>query len=190
MKEIIIATSNAGKVIEFKELLGEHYNVKSLLDYPDAPDIVEDQGTFKGNALKKAKTISDFLGCAVIADDSGICVDALNGSPGVLSARYAGEHATSEENNIKLLNALKGSKNRKAYFECCIVYYDGGSWEYFTGQCHGQIAENEIGHDGFGYDPIFKYEGKSFADFTRFEKNRVSHRGLATKKLLEYLRIK
>ncbi len=178
---IALATSNKGKVKEFNELLKDFpIHFKSLSDFPPLPPVKEDGETFDDNAYKKAHHYAKILGVPAIADDSGICVDALGGRPGVFSARYASEKATDQENCRKLLAEMKNERNRKASFHCVLsIAVPSGPAITYEARCDGLILEEPSGENGFGYDPIFFYEpfGKSFAELTMEEKNRVSHRG-------------
>lgn len=214
-KVILVATRNKGKVGEFAAMFGElGYEVRSLLDYPELPDIVEDQDTFLGNALKKAREIAEQLHIPVLADDSGLEVEALGGEPGVYSARYAGEPANDAANNDKLLREL-ARKGRpyplaadsdlsrtgasapaetavavygKARFVSVLVLYhpEDGTWIHSEGTCSGYILPERRGAGGFGYDPLFYMPeyGKTLAEMALAEKNRVSHRANALAKLI------
>lgn len=190
-KDIVIATGNKGKLSEFKSILSPYFKkVYSSADYKNIPKIAETGNTFHDNAFIKAKTVSDHLGVDTIADDSGLLVDALDGAPGVYSARYAGPDATDEKNIEKLLSELKGSENRKAKFACAIVYYRvGRDAMLFTGECEGTITDEKKGDSGFGYDPVFFLEdyGKTMAEIPPEIKNSISHRALALSKLVNYL---
>lgn len=191
MKEIIIATGNVNKLKEFKEILGDDYNVLSLKDVGVDVDIVEDADTFYGNALKKAKEISKITGKVVLADDSGLIVDALDGAPGVYSARYSGENATDVSNRKKLLEELNGIENRVARFHASIVvYYPNGKIIHAEGNTEGRILLEETGNNGFGYDNLFYSNdlGMSFGLASSEDKNRISHRGRAIKKLAQILK--
>ncbi|GAF64136.1 nucleoside-triphosphatase [Bacillus sp. TS-2] len=188
-QQIIIATKNLGKAKELQAIFAEDgWEVKTLLDYPEVPDIVEDGSTFEENAFKKAKTIADAFGLPVLADDSGLIVDALNGEPGVYSARYAGEAKDDQANIEKVLENLQGvpMEKRTARFHCTLAYVQpSGEHYYFNGTCPGLIAESPQGSGGFGYDPIFylKEKNKTMAEITSEEKNKISHRAMAIKEL-------
>lgn len=189
-RTIVIATKNKGKLREFRSILADAYDdIFSLADFGDIPDIEETGLSFGENAFIKAKTASDFLGMDAIGDDSGLVVDALDGTPGIYSARYAGEGASDDDNNKKLLSELEGEKNRNARFVCCIaLVLTSGIREFFEGECHGQIIREKRGESGFGYDPVFyvpKY-GKTMAELGPDIKNRISHRAIASGKLLSY----
>jgi len=186
-KPLVLATRNKGKIVEFKALLSDFdIEIKSLEDFGAIPPVVEDGETFEDNAYKKAHFTAKALGFPAIADDSGLIVEVLGGSPGVHSARYAGEMATDEDNNRKLLEAMKGKKNRKATFQCIIaIAVPRGPALIYEGRCEGEIAHELKGEKGFGYDPLFYYPsmGKTFASMSPEDKNRVSHRGKAMKEL-------
>lgn len=199
---IIVATRNKGKVKEFAHalaFLGKP--VLSMYDYPDVPEVVEDGETFVDNVRKKAKTVGDLLGLPVLADDSGLCVDQLDGAPGVYSARYAGEGATDETNNIKLLRELEqlhqGEDTEQpllspARFECHLALYDPADGQFVeaSGTVEGWITSQPAGGGGFGYDPLFylpAYE-KTMAELTLTEKQAISHRGAALRELTEKLK--
>ena len=180
---LVLATTNKGKLKEFQELLKDFpVEIRSLADFGPIPAVVEDGETFDDNAYKKAHFTAKVLGLPCIADDSGLAVEALNGSPGVYSARYAGENASDAENTAKLLKDMEGVANRKAAFHCVIsIAVPSGPALTYEGTCEGELLTAPRGDDGFGYDPIFFYPelGKTFAELTMEEKNRVSHRGRA-----------
>lgn len=189
MIDLVIATRNRNKIKEIKDLLMDMpVNVMGLEDGNwQIPQIVEDGKTFKENATKKAKTIADLTGKITLADDSGLEVDALEGQPGVYSARFAGEDATDRENNLKLLQLIKDipSDRRGAQFRCVIaVASPNGRIEVVEGVCRGGIGFIEKGGQGFGYDPIFIPVGynKTFAELSMSAKNKISHRGRALEK--------
>ena len=190
-KTIVIASNNKHKLKEFKEILS-NYNIITLQDIGYDTDIEENGQTFKENALIKAETIHKYLknknnNYIVVADDSGLCVDSLNGQPGIYSARYAGKYGDNQANRNKLQNELKG-KNRDAYFICTIVvYYPNGEYKIFEGKTYGRIIEEELGNKEFGYDCIFYSNDldKTFGQATEEEKNSVSHRGRAIRKMLK-----
>lgn len=192
-KIIVLATRNEGKIQELDRMLRDQgIQVKGLKDYPDCPDVEEDGETFEQNAAKKAETISKIIGLPTLADDSGLEVDALDGEPGVYSARFAGPRATDEENIQKLLERLKGipTENRHARFRCALAYAAPGreTWAC-EGRCEGIISLEPQGNGGFGYDPIFylpKLE-KTMAQLTKSEKNEISHRGKAVRQFVEAL---
>ena len=189
MKDIMIATSNKGKVREYKSLLEPlGYAVHDLSEL-DPIEIDENGSTFQENALIKAKSIKDKCNMTVIADDSGLEIDALNKEPGIHSARYLEGHDYSYKNKV-LLERMKGKTDRSARFVCAIALcYETGD-HLFTGVMEGKINDQAAGDNGFGYDPIFLVEqfGKTSAQLTMEQKNSVSHRGIATRELLDYLK--
>lgn len=186
-KILVLATRNQGKIEEYKELLSSFsVEIKSLQDFGPIPPVVEDGETFEGNAYKKAHTTAKILGFPVLADDSGLEIQALGGLPGVRSARYAGEEATDRDNNLKLLEAMKGIVDRRASFRCVIsIAVPRGPALTYEEACEGEITHEMEGDHGFGYDPIFYYPPlkKTFAQMSVEEKNRVSHRGKAAAQL-------
>lgn len=199
MKKIILASNNIKKIKEIKEILkGCPYEVYSLKDMDINIEVEEDGLTFEENAKKKAMEIYEYLlnkgesNFIVLSDDSGLEVDCLNGAPGVYSARYAGEHGNDYNNNIKLLEEMKSFKGneRSARFVCVIaVVFEDGSVKSVRGEVEGTIIEELKAEGGFGYDPLFFYKGfnKTFGEATPEEKNAISHRGNALKKLREIL---
>lgn len=189
MKDIMIATSNKGKVREYKSLLEPlGYKVHDLSEL-DPIEIDENGTTFQENALIKAKSIKDKCNMTVIADDSGLEIDALNKEPGIHSARYLEGHDYSYKNKV-LLERMKGKTDRTARFVCAIALCDETGDHLFTGVMEGKINDQVAGDNGFGYDPIFLVEqfGKTSAQLTMEQKNSVSHRGIATRELLAYLK--
>ncbi len=192
-RKIVFASKNGGKIKELKALLeGMDVNLFSLYDYPDAPDIIEDGGTFLENALKKARVISEYTGGTVIADDSGLEVDYLKGAPGIHSARYSGAGATDKRNIRKLLAELENvpTEKRGVAFRCALVLYrPDGTFEAFEGKLEGRIATEQAGSEGFGYDPVFIVSeyGKTVAQLDPETKNRISHRAVAFAKLKKSL---
>ncbi len=183
IKVLVLATTNKNKVREFREILADFdIEIRSLSDFGPIPEVIEDGDTFDDNAYKKAHHTAKVLGLPAIADDSGLVVDALDGAPGVYSARYSGENATDDENCDKLLQEMEGVENRKAHFSCVIsIAVPSGPALTYEGRCDGLIAEKRFGENGFGYDPVFYFEeyGKTFAQLGAEEKNKVSHRGKA-----------
>lgn len=179
MKKLVVASNNKGKIKEIKEILKDKYQVVSMGEMGYAGDIEENGETFFENALIKAKTISEFFGCDALADDSGLCVEALNGAPGVYSARYAGEHGDDKANRDLLLKNLDGKTNRRAKFVSSIVLVKAdGSVVQGLGETYGTIGYIEEGTNGFGYDCIFISDdlGVSFGLASDEQKNSVSHR--------------
>jgi XTP/dITP diphosphohydrolase len=183
LQTIVLATRNAGKTKELQQLLHDFpVEIRSLADFGPIPEVEEDGATFDDNAYKKASFTAKVLGLPAIADDSGLVVEALGGAPGVRSARYAGESATDQDNMKKLLAEMQGKSNRKAAFECVIsIAVPTGPALSYEGRCEGEITTEPRGTSGFGYDPVFYFAeyGKTFAELTSAEKNRVSHRGKA-----------
>lgn len=192
MNKMILATKNAGKLKEFQAFLAPHnIEVVSLADFENVPEIIEDGTTFEENAAIKAKVISEHFQLPVVAEDSGLMIDALNGEPGVYSARYAGDHDDAA-NIVKVLAKLNGvaEAERTAAFHTAIVAMKpNGERLVANGQVDGLILEEERGEDGFGYDPIFFYPPfeKSFAELTMTEKNQISHRGRALQNFITEL---
>ncbi|MDH6365899.1 MULTISPECIES: RdgB/HAM1 family non-canonical purine NTP pyrophosphatase [unclassified Breznakia] len=192
MKELFIATSNLNKVKEFKEMLEPlGYDVKSLRDLDQEIEIIEDGDTFEANAYKKAKSVYDVLHVDVISDDSGLCVNAMNGAPGVYSARYLGEDTSYDLKNQTIIDEVAKSDDRGAKFVCVISHVKAdGSHKEYRGEVHGEIYTESKGTNGFGYDPIFYYPPfqTTLANVDSERKNTVSHRGIALTKLLEDLK--
>ena len=192
MKKIVLATANTHKVIEFQRILNELLPGLVLVkatDFPGVPEIEETGSTFAENALIKAKAINEFTNLPALADDSGLVVDALNGAPGVFSARYAGIGASNKANVLKLLSEIKDIEQSllNARFECAIALVDRSqNLELVVdGQMPGQVIKEIRGENGFGYDPIFVPQGltKTSAELTDVEKDQISHRGLALRKM-------
>ncbi len=187
--ELILATRNQGKVAELKRLLkGLDIKVLSMNDVEELPEILEDGDTFFENAMKKARTVAEATGLMALADDSGLEVDALNGAPGVRSARFAGPEASDADNNRKLLQELRDvpEGKRSSRFRCVMVlYHPSGRWISAEGSCEGMITQRPRGNGGFGYDPIFFVPemSKTMAQIGPEEKNRISHRGGALREL-------
>ncbi|PXF59535.1 MAG: non-canonical purine NTP pyrophosphatase [Deltaproteobacteria bacterium] len=188
-RKLILATRNKGKLKEIQVLLSDlDIDIMSLDEAENTPHVVEDGKTFMENAFKKAKVIAEATGIMALADDSGLEVDALDGAPGVHSARYSGENASDASNNEKLLADLKGvpSGKRGAHFSCVIiVYHPSGRWISTEAGCEGEIATNPSGDQGFGYDPVFYIPSikRTMAQLSPEEKNSLSHRGKALEKL-------
>lgn len=184
--ELLLASNNRGKIAEIQRLLPD-FTVLGLRDIGYTDPIDEPFQTFRENAWIKAKTLHDFCGKPVLSDDSGICVDALNGAPGVFSARFAGEDATDEDNNRKLLSALEGNENRNAHYTAVLCLMLDRQAHYFEGNCKGGIALKPAGQGGFGYDPLFIPEGYSqtFGELDASVKKQISHRAKALQQLLK-----
>lgn len=187
--KIILASNNSNKVREIKKMFeGTDIQIVGLKDVAFYDEIEENGKTFTENAYIKAKTIYDIYKIPVISDDSGLVVDALNGEPGVYSARWSGKG--DEANNDKLLRKMKNKTNRKANYTCVICYYGSpNEVEFFEGVCYGEIGFERYGTGGFGYDPLFILNGgpDTFATISLEEKNKMSHRSIAVNKLAEYL---
>ena len=193
VSQILVATKNKHKLFEIENILKDlNINVFSAYDFISYDiDIAETGKSFEENAKIKANTISKLTDDYVIADDSGLSVNALNGSPGIYSARFAGENATDNDNNAKLLNEMRNIPgDRSAKFVCAIALaHKGNIIKTFKGECHGSIAYDLKGDNGFGYDPLFELpDGKRMAKLTSEEKNMISHRKKALEKLKEYLK--
>lgn len=184
--KIFLATTNKNKILEIEKILKDiDIELISINDNIKIPEVIEDGKTFEENSLKKAREIAKYTGMITIADDSGLCVEALNGAPGVYSARYSGENATYKSNNEKLLKDLSGEKNRNAKFVTVITLCKPSGESYsFRGELKGIILEELRGKDGFGYDPLFYLQeyGKTLAEMPE-EKNRISHRAKAIREL-------
>lgn len=189
MKEVIIATKNPGKAREFEHIFAPRgVEVRTLLDFPEIPDVEETGTTFEENAILKAEAVSKILDKMVIGDDSGLIVDALEGRPGIYSARFAGEPKNDEANTAKLLNELSGvpEKERSARFYCALaVAVPNQETLTVSGTCEGRILNESKGTNGFGYDPVFYVpeKGLAMAELSSNEKNKISHRANALKKL-------
>ena len=186
--KIVFATANKNKVNEIQRLIPNNISLLSLMDINCIEEIPETQITIEGNASQKSYYVFNNYHVNCFADDTGIEIDALNGKPGVLSARYAGELKDSNANMDKVLHELKNSNNRKAQFKTVISLLIDGKEIQFVGIIKGEISKEKIGDKGFGYDPIFVPEGytKSFAQMSIDEKNKISHRAIAVNKLVEY----
>jgi XTP/dITP diphosphohydrolase len=180
---MVLATRNEGKVKELRKVLSDFdIDLRSLNDFGPIPEAIEDGKTFDENAYKKAIFTAKVLGLPAISDDSGLVVEALDGAPGVYSARYAGENATDEDNIKKLLKEMEGQSDRRAAFHCVIsIAVPSGPALTYEGKCEGTITTEPAGSEGFGYDPVFFSPelGKTFAESTIEEKNKISHRGQA-----------
>jgi len=188
--KLIFATHNKNKLSEVKALMPESIELLGLADINFHDDIAETASTIEGNASLKSAAIYKSSGINCFSDDSGLLVDSLNGEPGVQSARYAGEQKNDEANIQKLLAELNGKENRSAYFKTVMSLMLDGKEFLFEGRINGIIINEKRGSNGFGYDPIFIPEGytKTFAEMTKEEKSSISHRGIALKKLIEFLK--
>lgn len=189
---IVLATRNRKKVEEMRRMCRElNVEISSAGQFPGCPEVEEDGKTFRANAVKKARAISQWTNLPALADDSGLEVDALGGAPGIFSSRYAGEGASDINNVRKLLKDMKETNDRNARFVCCLaLVFPDGTWRTFSGVCKGTIGRRRKGSNGFGYDPVFLPEGyqKTFAEMTDSQKDCLSHRGKALRKLFRYLR--
>jgi XTP/dITP diphosphohydrolase len=193
MKKIVLATRNKHKIEEMKTILHDlPLEILTLNDYPDTPALREDGATFQENSLQKAQAVVQHTKLAALADDSGLEVFYLNGRPGVISARYAGDGASDEMNNEKLLGQMRGvaPRRRKAQFRAVLTLLDDKGVEVTEGICPGTLVESPRGTNGFGYDPIFMPDGfsRTYAELTSEEKNRISHRARALAAMREVLR--
>lgn len=190
--KLIIASNNAHKLVEIKAILGDFFEeIQSLREAGIDHDTVEDGTTFMENAIKKAREIAEISGCCALADDSGICVDALGGAPGIYSARFSGVHGDDKANNRLLLQKLEGAESRKAHYTCAIALVrPDGSTVTAEGYLHGEIGFEEVGENGFGYDPLFILPelGCTTAQISSEQKNAISHRAVALKELVEKLK--
>lgn len=187
--KLVFASNNKNKIQEIQALVPKTIQIVSLEDIGCTEDIPETANTIKENAILKANYVTEKYGYDCFADDTGLEVDALNGAPGVYSARYAGEQKDANDNMDKLLSELKDKPNRKANFKTVIALNLNGKQNLFTGIINGKIIEEKIGTNGFGYDPIFVADGyeKTFAELTMEEKSTISHRGIAVKELILFL---
>ena len=190
MKKLVFASNNAHKLSEIRAILGDRIEIISLSDLQCHEEIPETADTLEGNALIKARYVWEHYGLYCFADDTGLEVEALDGAPGVYSARFAGEHASFEDNVSLLLERLSGvAAPRRARFRTVVALIDEYGTHFFEGSVDGEITLERSGDHGFGYDPIFRPEGReeTFAQLTEQEKNSMSHRGRAVQKLVRYL---
>ena len=187
--QLVFATNNSNKILELQSMLPESIEIISLESIGCFVDIPETSLTIEGNAIQKANYILENYGYDCFADDTGLEVQALNGEPGVFSARYAGEQRNTDDNMNKLLTELKDKSNRKAQFKTVICLNIKGQQHLFTGIAKGEIILEKTGNGGFGYDPIFQPDGykQTFAEISMSEKNIISHRGKATQQLIRFL---
>lgn len=188
-RKIVFATNNAHKLEEIREIMGDSWQVLSLSDIDCHDDIPETADTLEGNAIQKAMFVKEHYGYDCFADDTGLLVNALDGAPGVYSARYAGPGHDSAANMALLLRNMRGKDNRKARFSTVIALIEGSSLKTFEGSVSGEIIEEAAGTEGFGYDPVFRPDGYdvTFAQMSAEEKNAISHRGRAVARLIDYL---
>jgi len=190
MVYLCFATNNQNKIAEIGEILGDEFNIQSPKDIGCAQELPENQNTLEGNSLEKAQFVFDYYHSSCFADDTGLEVEALHGDPGVMSARYAGIQKDSNDNIDLLLKNLQNIKNRDAQFRTVITLITPRGMIQFEGKVKGEIQTSRSGDQGFGYDPIFRPVGysKSFAELSMREKNSISHRALAFRKLVNYLK--
>ena len=188
--QLVFASNNKNKIQELQSMLPETITIVSLESIGCFEDIPETADTIEGNAIQKANYVTEKFGYDCFADDTGLEVDALNGEPGIFSARYAGEQRNADDNMNKLLVALLDKNNRKAQFKTVIALNLNGKQHLFTGIAKGEITLEKIGNQGFGYDPIFQPEGfpETFAQLSLDIKNKISHRGKATQQLITFLK--
>ena len=188
--ELIIASQNQNKLVEFKKILGDKINLFSLSDIGLNQEIPENEKTIKKNAMFKAKFVNTQTGKNVFADDTGLEIDSLNGEPGVYSARYSGVDRNSDKNIELVLRKLKNKANRNSRFKTIISLIIDGKSVNFEGVVEGKITEEKRGSNGFGYDPIFQHNGYSstFGEMSLKEKNKISHRSIAINKMVQYLK--
>ena len=188
--KLVFATNNLNKLSEIQSLVPKGIEILSLTDINCNEELPETNPTLRENALQKAKYVFDNYGFNCFADDTGLEVDALDGEPGVYSARYAGEDCKSEDNMKKVLEKLEGETNRTSKFRTVIALIINGTETLFEGECKGEITKTKSGVEGFGYDPIFTPKGYdiTFAEMNKTEKGNISHRGKAVEKLVEFLK--
>jgi XTP/dITP diphosphohydrolase len=187
--DIVFATHNRHKSEEACQILGPRWTLRDLHDLGQTEEIPETADTLQGNALQKAQFVYDKYHLSCFADDTGLEVEALNGAPGVYSARYAGEHCSFADNVNKLLHEMQGKTNRRACFKTVVALILDGEAHFFEGRVDGTIIESPRGGEGFGYDPVFVPDGfsETFAEMSAEQKNKISHRGRAMAKLIEFL---
>lgn len=187
--EIVFATHNQHKTAEARDILGPDWILKNLQDIGQLEEIPETSDTLQGNALQKAQYVFEKYHTNCFADDTGLEIEALNGRPGVYSARFAGEHCSYSDNVNKVLSEMEGMTNRRACFKTVVALILDGETFYFEGRIGGHITEKPSGEGGFGYDPVFMPDGydRTFAELSAEEKNKISHRGIAMSKLVKFL---
>lgn len=185
-QQLLVATHNLHKKEEIQQILGDSFEVKSLTNYDLNEEIIEDGDSFQANAQIKAQYCYEKTGIPSLGDDSGLVVPALDGRPGIFSARYAGDH-DFQKNIAKVLDEMTGMENRSAYFITVLCYYDDNGATFYEGTVHGNLLTENKGHQGFGYDPIFVPEGYNitFAEMNPEDKNAISHRKKALDKFLK-----
>ncbi len=184
MKSLYLATQNVHKVEELSALLGDHFHIHSISELHITEDIPETGLTLAENSMQKARFVAERFGVTCLADDSGLEVQALNGAPGVFSARYAGEPKNDQANCAKLLVEMNGIKNRQARFVTVLTFHENGQFFQFEGEVGGEIIHEMRGQEGFGYDPLFmpSVESRTFAEMSLSEKNKIAHRARALEK--------
>ena len=187
--EIIFASSNPNKLREITSICPQEWTIRSMAEAGFKGELPETRETIEGNSLQKAETLYNILKKKCFAEDTGLEIEALNGAPGVLTARFAGTGCAAEDNWKKVLTLLKDFPNRKARFKTIITYFDNGAWQQFEGICPGSIAHAPKGNDGFGYDPVFIPDGslQTFAEMDLTEKNTYSHRKKAFDRFATFL---
>lgn len=187
--QFVFASNNPNKLNEIQQLIPKHIKLLSLNDIDCFEEIPETQQTIEGNAIQKAEYIKKKYGYDCFADDTGLEVEALNGAPGIYSARYAGKQRNANDNMDKLLNQLGSKTNRNAQFKTVLALQLNGQLHTFTGICEGKITTEKKGYKGFGYDPVFQPKGytKTFAELSIEEKNKIGHRGKAIRQLVLFL---
>jgi len=184
MKSLYLATQNAHKVEELSALLGDFFQIRSISDLHISEEIPETGQTLAENSMQKARYVAERFGVTCLADDSGLEVRALNGAPGVFSARYAGEPKNDQSNCVKLLSEMRDKKDRQARFVTVLTFHENGQFVQFEGEIIGEITHEARGQQGFGYDPLFLPFGqtRTFAEMSLTEKNKIAHRALALEK--------
>jgi len=189
IEELLFATNNQHKLKEIREIIGQTFRIISLKDVGFTGDVPETQETIEGNARQKARFIFEKTGRPCFADDTGLEIDALDGRPGVYSARYAGEGCRFEDNIVKILTELQGVTSRKARFRCVVCLIIDNQEHLFEGKVEGTILADKRGSDGFGYDPVFLPDGETstFAEMPPYLKNGISHRGKAVNKMVRFV---
>ncbi|MCB9232868.1 MAG: RdgB/HAM1 family non-canonical purine NTP pyrophosphatase [Bacteroidia bacterium] len=189
LPEIFFATGNPKKLEEIREILGSKFTIKSFEDLPEKLEVEETEDTLAGNALLKANAYFEKVNLPTFADDTGLEVAALNGAPGVFSARYAGPEGDSAKNTAKLMNELRSKTDRSATFRTVIAFVDGKNNQTFEGSLKGEISIFAAGENGFGYDPVFIPQGSDYtlAELSADEKNKISHRSKALEKFVAFL---
>ena len=185
--KILFASQNKNKYLEMSDLFLEHSKTHELVMANKDLNVIEDKETIDENAKKKALKYFEFFKMPVISDDSGLFIEALNGAPGVYSARYAGESSTHEQNIEKVLELLKNENNRNAKFQTVLCFYDGSEFLYSHGELEGSITYQPRGSNGFGYDPIFEVRNSTLAEMSRDEESEISHRKNASVNMIELL---